>query len=127
MKNLKGQYIVVTIESKLIKDEMTMSIKDEYLEKLKTKLDEINGVFYELEDKMQKANVDSRSKYKEQIKEFRQKRNELQQRLRDIHDAGEDAWEELKQGTENAWSSLKGSLMKAKSEFERGYKEGSKG
>jgi chromosome segregation ATPase len=104
-----------------------MSKKDEYVEKLKTKLDELNTDLDELEEKLHKTSVGARITYEEQMRSFRQKRDEIQRKLMDIHGAGEDGWEELKQGTENAWSVLKESISKAKSEFERGYREGSKG
>jgi len=39
-------------------------------------------------------------------------------------EAGDDAWEDLKQGAENAWNALRDSFSKAKSEFKRGYRRG---
>ena len=48
----------------------------------------------------------------------------LEESIAELQQAGESAWEDLKQGLENSWEILKTSLSKAKSEFERGYREG---
>ncbi len=55
----------------------------------------------------------------ESLKEVGDKIGELQQ-------TGEEPREDLKQGFENSWEILTASFTKAKSEFERGYKEGRK-
>ena len=42
----------------------------------------------------------------------------------ELQQTGEEPWEDLKQGLENSWEIFKASFTKAKSEFERGYREG---
>lgn len=58
------------------------------------------------------------------MEEFREKRKELSDRLSEIESASDDAWESLKQGLESSWEKIKSSFSHAKSDFERGYKEG---
>jgi hypothetical protein len=96
-----------------------MSTREVYIEKLKAKLDELDA-------NIRGASAEAKVKYENQIHDLQKKRDELQQSIKDIQEAGEDAWEELKQGANDAWDALKDSLSKAKSEFERGYKETSK-
>ena len=48
----------------------------------------------------------------------------LEDKIAALHNAGESSWESLKEGIDNAWEIIKMTLSKAKSEFERGYKEG---
>ncbi len=44
----------------------------------------------------------------------------LMQKIRDV---SENTWEDLKQGAETIWDMYKNSFKKAKSEFQRGYRE----
>lgn len=88
--------------------------------------EQINGWNADL-DKLE-ADADAKIKYEKQIKALRQKAEEAQQNLTKIHDAGDDAdddaWEDLKQGAKTLWDMYEHSFKKAKSEFERGYREG---
>jgi hypothetical protein len=47
----------------------------------------------------------------------------MEDKMAELQQASEGAWEDLKQGLENSWKILKKSFTKAKSEFERGYRE----
>jgi septal ring factor EnvC (AmiA/AmiB activator) len=101
-----------------------MSKKDAYVEKAKAQLDTWNAEIEELQTRARKADPDAKIKYEKQIDELRGKQKELGHRLAEIEKASDHAWEDLKQGLENSWEILKKSLTKAKTEFERGYREG---
>jgi hypothetical protein len=47
------------------------------------------------------------------------KRKEVEDKMAELQQAGEGAWEDLKQGLENSWEILKGAFAKAKSRFEQ--------
>ena len=99
--------------------------RDAYVQKLKSKLDEWNADIGKLEAKADKAEAEAKIEYHKQIADLRSRRKEVEAKIRELQAAGEGAWEDLKQGLENSWEILKTSFKKAKSEFERGYKEGS--
>ena len=103
-----------------------MAERDAYVKKLKAMLEEWNAEIDKLDAKARKADAEAKIRYEEQVSQLRQKRKELQNMVTQMGEASDDAWEDLKEGLENAWKVFKGTLSKAKSEFERGYKEGRK-
>ncbi len=100
--------------------------RDAYIQKLKAKLDEWNAEISILAAKAEQAGAEAKIEYHRQLDDLRAKRRELEGKISELQEAGESAWEDLKQGLENSWEILKISFTKAKSEFERGYKEGRK-
>jgi hypothetical protein len=101
-----------------------MSNRDDYIEKLKAQLDRLGADLDELETKFRKAETDVKMEKFEQINELRQRTAAARRTLVKIQEAGDDAWEDLKQSAESAWSALRDSFSKAKSEFKRGYQKG---
>lgn len=95
-----------------------------YMEKLKAQIDEWRAALDRLEAEAREASADAAPKYKRQIRELRQKAEEAQETLAKIHEGDQDAWRDLKKDAKTAWGAFKKSLAKAKSEFQRGYKEG---
>jgi len=100
--------------------------RDAYVQKLKAQLDEWNADINKLEAKADQAEAQAKIEYHKRIADLRARRKEVEDMIGELHQAGEGAWEDLKQGLENSWEILKASFTKAKSEFERGYKEGRK-
>jgi predicted RNase H-like nuclease (RuvC/YqgF family) len=98
--------------------------RDAYVQKLKAQLDEWNADINKLEAKADQAEVRAKIEYHKRIADLRARRKEVEDNIGELQQAGEGAWEDLKQGLENSWEILKASFTKAKSEFERGYKEG---
>jgi predicted RNase H-like nuclease (RuvC/YqgF family) len=98
--------------------------RDAYVQKLKAQLDEWNADINKLEAKADQAEVRAKIEYHKRIADLRARRKEVEDNIGELQQAGEGAWEDLKQGLENSWEILKISFTKAKSEFERGYKEG---
>jgi len=101
-----------------------MNSRDAYVQKLKAKLDEWNATIDKLQAKADQTEAESKIKYEKQLADLRAKRKEVDEKILELEQAGESAWEGLKQGLENSWDILKASFTKAKSEFDRGYKEG---
>jgi hypothetical protein len=98
--------------------------RDAYVQKLKAKLDEWNAEIDRLAAKAGQAEAESKIEYHQQLEDLRAKRRDLEAQIAAVQQAGEGAWQDLKQGIENSWEILKTSLARAKSEFERGYKQG---
>jgi hypothetical protein len=95
-----------------------------YVQKLKAQLDEWNADINKMEAMADKAEVRAKTEYHKRIADLRARRKEVEDKIGELQQAGEGAWEDLKQGLENSWEILKVSFTKAKSEFEQGYKEG---
>jgi uncharacterized coiled-coil DUF342 family protein len=101
-----------------------MSNRDAYVEKMKAKLDEWNAEIDKLAAEADQADAETKIEYNKQIVDLRAKRKEMEDKIAEVQQAGEGAWEDLKQGIENSWEILKTSFNRAKSRFERGYREG---
>ena len=100
--------------------------REAYVQKLKAKIDEWNAEIDKLAAKAGQADAGSKIAYHKRIEDLRAKRKDVENKLAEVQQAGEGAWEDLKQGLENSWEIFKISFTRAKSEFKRGYKEGRK-
>jgi len=100
--------------------------RDAYVEKLKTQLDEWNADIDKLAAKAAQEKTEAKIEYQKQLDDLRAKRDDVRDKLSAMQQAGEGAWEDLKEGLENSWEVLKMSFNKAKYEFEKGYKKGTK-
>lgn len=100
--------------------------RDAYVEKLKLRLDEWNADIDKLAAKAALAEAEAKIKYQNQLDDLRAKRDDVRDKLLAVQQAGEGAWEDLKEGLENSWEILKMSFNTAKSEFAKGYKKGKK-
>ena len=94
-----------------------MSMKESYQQKLQAQLDEWNADIDKLKARAEKAESSARIEYYEQIEDLRLKQNAAKDKLAELHDAGDDAWEDLKAGIENAWSTLGDSVEQAVARF----------
>jgi predicted nucleic acid-binding Zn-ribbon protein len=97
--------------------------RDAYVQKLKAKMDEWNAEIDKLAAKADQADAETKIKYHKQLEDLRGKRKDLEDKIAEVQQASESAWEDLKQGLENSWEILKTSFRKSKSEFERGYRQ----
>ena len=80
------------------------------------------GVFVDseiekLKAKADKAEADTQLKYYKQIEEIRSMQESAANKLVELKDAGDDAWEDLKAGIDNAWDSLGSAVKLAASRF----------
>jgi chromosome segregation ATPase len=98
--------------------------RDAYVKKLKAKMDELNAEIDKIAAKADQADADAKIAYHERMENLRAKRRDVEDKLEELQQAGEGAWEDLKHGLENSWEILKASFSRAKSEFDRGYRKG---
>ena len=101
-----------------------MSNRDAYVQKLKTKLDEWNATIDKLQAKADQAEAETKIAYENQLADLQAMREDVDEKISEMEQADESALEDLKQGVENSWQILKVGFSNAKSEFDRGYREG---
>jgi len=96
-----------------------MAKRDEFVTKMKARLDDWNQEFDSLEKKVRKLKADMTAKYESQVEELRRKRREGDQKLAQIRTAGEGTWEHLKAESETAWVAMKDALAAFKSHYKK--------
>ena len=83
-----------------------MSKKEEYKKKIEAEVELVQAKIAELKDSVKISAAGARIKYAKQIDELEQKMDITKAKLKELGEAGEDAWERLKDGVEGAWASL---------------------
>lgn len=90
-----------------------MNKKAEYLEKLSAQLVAWDNEIERLQDTALSSAPDSGEDYSQAIAALKRKRDEAAQKLQGISAAGDDEWEELKQGTDRVWGEVRNNLRDA--------------
>ena len=96
-----------------------MSKRDEYVEKLKTQLDQWNAEVAKWEAKAQKAQAGARVEYEKQLKEVRRQRDQALEQMKRVQAATGEAWVDLVRGADDAWAKMREALEKARSHFNK--------
>ncbi|MDZ7700370.1 MAG: hypothetical protein U5R49_26725 [Deltaproteobacteria bacterium] len=91
--------------------------RDAYVQKLKAKMDEWNAEIDKLEAKADQADAESKIEYEKQLEDLRAKRKDVEDKMAELQQAGDGAWEDLKAGIESSWDSLGNALKSAASRF----------
>ena len=77
-----------------------MSSRDQYIEKMKTQLDELNATLNELEVKAHQAKNDVHEKYLVEMSKLREQSQLAIGRLDELKTDGEDSWKSMVADTE---------------------------
>ena len=93
--------------------------RDEYVQKLKTQLDEWNSEITKWEEKTRSAQTKMKADYEKQLKAFRSHRDEAMTQLRQVQSASGEAWMDTMRGADEAWARLRDAFTKARSHFEK--------
>jgi hypothetical protein len=95
--------------------------KDEFLEKMRSQLDELNYRWNiernKLEAQAQHVSAGAQKKLDEEIENFRKLRTDLKAKMADLETASENAWDDVKEGSETAWNALSDAFKKATNHF----------
>lgn len=91
--------------------------RDAYLGKLKGQLDEWNATIDRMEEAAKVAKLDAELEYRNRLARLRARRDELRDKIGEVQDAGEDAWQALKEGADKAQHELKIAFDDAKQRF----------
>ena len=94
-----------------------MNKKQIYEDKLKAQLNEWDAKIDVLKAKAEKAEASVKADYYKTMEELKKRRNSAKEKLGELQTAGDDVWEDLKDGVENAWSALGAAVKSAISRF----------
>ena len=91
--------------------------RDAYVEKLKEQMDEWNAEIDKLQARADEAQTDARAAYLQHLAQLQSKRQVLKEKMTELHQAAESAWEDVKKGVDRAQKILGESIQSAKSRF----------
>jgi hypothetical protein len=94
-----------------------MSAKEAYKQKIQAELDLAQAKLAELKARAKTEVADSRVKYARQVEDLEQKLDTAKAKLKELGEAGEDAWERVKDGVENAWGALSAAIRDSVAKF----------
>ncbi len=95
-----------------------MSMRDEYVEKMKAQLDEWNAQVAKWEAKTKEAQAGVHGEYEKQLQAFRRQRDQALEQMRKVQGAAGDAWIDLARGADDAWAKMSEAFEKARSHFQ---------
>jgi len=91
--------------------------KEVHREKLEAQLHEIDAQIEQWRAKWDQAEADAKIEFHEQLEDLEKQRAELQEQIEAWDNAGEDAWEDIKNAASNAWDNLKNTFDKLAARF----------
>lgn len=94
-----------------------MKNQEVYVKKFQARLDEWDAEIKKLKAKADIASADAELEYKKQLETLRTKREKAGDKLSELKSAGDDAWEDVKEGLETATDALGAALKSATSRF----------
>ena len=94
-----------------------MTKKDEYVAKMKSKIDDLDAQLDALTAKSNSAKKELQAKYKQEMADLRAQSSEASAKLDEIMNAGEDVWENMVEEMEKIGDAFKHSYNYFKSQF----------
>ena len=89
--------------------------RDEYVQKLKSQIDEWNAQLAKWEALSQEV----KNKYLQQLDEVQVRREEALAELKRIQDASADAWGQMMRGADSAFKEMRDAFERARKAFEK--------
>jgi DNA repair exonuclease SbcCD ATPase subunit len=93
--------------------------RDEYVQKLKSQIDQWNAEAAKWEAKAKQAQAGMQTEYSKQLEQYRARRDEALAELRRIQNAGADAWREMMRGADAAVKSMQEAFDRARRQFDK--------
>lgn len=94
-----------------------MEEKTNYQKTIEEKLRHFSDSIVELTGKAEKLQAGAKAECQKQIETLRSRQGTLREKLRQLEESGDEAWEDLKEGIEHAWKDLTYALDSALSRF----------
>lgn len=100
------------------KDAFDMNERDAFQEKINTELELVQIRFAEFKAQAERLKMDAqKQEHARHVAELEQKVNSARARLRELDEADDDTWEQLKDVAENTWTDLQATLQNTISTF----------
>lgn len=96
-----------------------MNDKELYMRQLQARIDEWKADVDKFKAKASGASADVQLDMNQQVRVLERRIEDGKVRLSELAEAGEDAWESIKDGIESAWDSLKSAATDATARFQR--------
>lgn len=96
---------------------MATQSRNEFIEKMKERLDDLDENIEDLKKRGDKFEGEARKEYENRLHDLREKRREAKRKLDDIRSASEEKWQQFKDEAEHAWKALGNSFNYFKSHF----------
>jgi lipid II:glycine glycyltransferase (peptidoglycan interpeptide bridge formation enzyme) len=93
--------------------------RDEYVQKLKSQLDQWNAEVAKWEAQAKTAQAGMQAEYQKQLALYRSRRDEAVSQLRKVQSASADAWSDMMRGTDDAWKKMQEAFNQARSRFDK--------
>jgi lipid II:glycine glycyltransferase (peptidoglycan interpeptide bridge formation enzyme) len=93
--------------------------RDEYVQKLKSQIDEWNAEAARWQDKAQKAQAGMKDEYERQLENFRRKSEQATVELRRLQNASTDAWTEMMRGVDASVKGMQEAFERAQRSFDK--------
>ena len=94
-----------------------MDSKEAYREKLEAQMREWSAKIDLLKAKADQAEAEAKIEYSKAIEDLRRRKEALQTKFRELQNASDAAWKDIKAGTERAAADLRDALQSALSQF----------
>jgi hypothetical protein len=94
-----------------------MSTKEAYKQKIEAELELAQAKLAEFKAQAKSSAADARIKYAKQVDDLEQKIDATKAKLKEMGEASDDAWEQLKVGVESAWGALSTAVRNAAAKF----------
>jgi hypothetical protein len=96
-----------------------MVSRDEYVQKLKSQIDQWNAEAGKWEAKAKTAQAGMQAEYAKQLEHYRARRDAALAELRRLQNASADAWKDMMRGADAAMKSMQEAFDKARRNFEK--------
>ena len=93
--------------------------RDEYVQKLKKKLDEWNAEAARWEQKTRDAQATMKTEAEKQLSVLNSRRDDALYQMKLLQNASADAWRDMVGGADRAWKELQEAIDRARSHFEK--------
>ena len=93
--------------------------RDEYVQKLKSQIDQWNAEAAHWEDKARKAQSGMKAEYERQLEQFRVRSREAMDELRRLQGASTDAFSEMMRGADAAVKGMQEAFDRARQSFDK--------
>lgn len=94
-----------------------MSTREAFIRRMQAKLEEWNAEIDTLSARADNVAADVGNEYHGRIESLKAKQAAARQKIEELQQAGESAWDDLKSGTELAWTAMGEAIDSAKNRF----------